>query len=118
MPRFIDSDRKRFAALIGLALSSLSGLDAAAQPEGARLAEEARCYICHQMEAPLLGPPYIAIAARHAPRKDVMTELLARKIVHGGGGNWGLVPMVPNQRVTLDDARVMSAWILSLADGG
>ena len=45
-----------------------------------------------------------------------MLEVLARKIVHGGGGNWGLVPMVPNEHVTLEDARAMAAWILALAD--
>lgn len=84
--------------------------------EGARLVEESRCYTCHQLRESLLGPPYLAIAARHAARKDIMTEVLARKIVYGGGGSWGLVPMVPNQWVTLDDARVMSAWILDLTD--
>jgi cytochrome c len=88
---------------------------ASAQNDGAKLVEEARCYACHHMTDLLLAPPYVAIAARHAPRKDVMTDVLARKIVHGGGGNWGLVPMVPNQWVTIEDARVMSAWILSLA---
>ena len=64
----------------------------------------------------LLGPPWAAIAARHAPRKDIMTDVLALKIVQGGGGNWGLVPMVPNQQVSIDEARAMSAWILSLAE--
>jgi cytochrome c len=43
-----------------------------------------------------------------------MTDVLARKIVRGGGGNWGSVPMVPNRWVTIDDARTMAAWILSL----
>jgi cytochrome c len=96
-------------------LAVLSPL-AAAESDGAKLVEEARCYACHQMTETLLAPPYVAIAARHAPRKDVMTEVLARKIVRGGGGNWGLVPMVPNQWVTIEEARVMSAWILGLAD--
>ena len=87
-----------------------------AQDDGERLVEEARCYACHHLTDTLLGPPYQAIAARHAPRKDVMTDVLARKIVHGGGGNWGQVPMVPNQWVSIEEARVMSAWILDLAD--
>lgn len=86
-----------------------------AQDEGAALVEASRCYMCHTLDQPLLGPPYVAIAARHAPRSDVMIEVLARRIVDGGGGNWGVVPMVPNQWVTLDEARVMADWILSLA---
>jgi cytochrome c len=107
----------RLVACAGVAgLSGLSPSLARAQNEaGAKLVEEARCYACHHMTETLLAPPYIAIAARHAPRREVMTDVLARKIVHGGGGNWGLVPMVPNQWVSIEDARVMAAWILSLS---
>ena len=85
-----------------------------AQEPGERLIEQARCYACHSLTETSLGPPYRAIAARHAPRKAIMVDVLARKIVHGGGGNWGLVPMVPNQWVTIEEARLMSEWILSL----
>jgi cytochrome c len=80
--------------------------------DGARLVENARCYACHDATKASLGPPFAAIAARHGANRDVMTEVLARKIVHGGAGNWGMVPMVPNQWVTLEEARSMSAWIL------
>lgn len=85
---------------------------AQAQEAGATLVETARCYICHQASDASLGPPWQAIAARHALRKDLMVDVLARKIVNGGGGNWGLVPMVPNQRVSIEEARTMAAWVL------
>jgi cytochrome c551/c552 len=45
-----------------------------------------------------------------------MTEVLARKIIHGGGGNWGMVPMVPNQWLTMEEARSMSTWILGAGE--
>ena len=77
--------------------------------------EQSRCYMCHQMTDTLLGPPYVAIAARHAANKAVMTDVLATKIVQGGGGNWGWVPMVPNQWVSIEEARVMADWILGLS---
>jgi len=86
--------------------------------DGAVLADEARCDACHEMSEPSLGPPYIAIAARHAADRDVMVDVLAHKIVHGGGGNWGVVPMVPNQWVSDDDARAMAEWILGLGEEG
>jgi cytochrome c len=92
----------------------LLSANATAQDPGERLVEQARCYACHSLTETSLGPPYVAIAARHAPRKAVMVDVLARKIVHGGGGSWGLVPMVPNQWVTIEEARLMSEWILSL----
>jgi len=97
-------------ALIGLVIVPARS----AEVEGAKLFEQARCYICHNTDTVSLGPPLKAIAARHAARKDVMTDVLARKIVAGGGGSWGVVPMVPNQWVTMEQARVISAWILAM----
>ena len=102
----------RFAVI--LTLSSMALGAHAADKDGAKLFEEKRCYICHEMKTVSLGPPLIAVAARHAPRKDIMGEVLARKIVQGGGGNWGVVPMVPNQWVSMDEARVLADWILTM----
>jgi cytochrome c len=73
-----------------------------------------RCNACHDMSATLIGPPYAAIAVRHRSNKDTLVEVLARKIVLGGGGNWGVVPMVPNEHVSIDEARVMARWILEI----
>ena len=89
---------------------------ASAQSKGETLVEESRCYACHDMSKALIGPSYTAIGVRHAPRKEIMIDVLARKIVNGGGGNWGVVPMVPNQWVSIEDARIMSEWILNLPD--
>jgi cytochrome c len=81
---------------------------------GEALLGEKRCVACHDVSRNLLGPPYKAIAARHAAQKDTMVEVLAQKIIAGGAGNWGVVPMVPNEHVSLDEARAMSRWILGL----
>ena len=81
---------------------------------GERLAQTHRCYACHAMEETLIGPPYRAIAARHSGQKDVMAKVLATKIILGGGGNWGVVPMVPNEHVPEDDALALAHWILEL----
>ena len=42
-------------------------------------------------------------------------ERLARKIINGGAGSWGNIPMVANERVSLKDARAIAHWVLSLA---
>ncbi len=89
-----------------------------AQDDTAALVITKRCNACHELSEPSLGPPWQAIAARHAARKDLMVDVLASKIVHGGGGSWGNVPMVPNQRVSTDEARRMAAWILTLSTSG
>ena len=79
------------------------------------LLREKGCHACHTVEVTLLGPSYRAIALLHAARKETMVEILVQKIIVGGGGNWGLVPMVPNEHVTEDEAREMAEWILDLA---
>jgi len=80
--------------------------------DGEILVSESMCYACHQMQEASLGPPWQAIAARHAGNSEVMTDVLAGKIIRGGGGNWGNVPMVANQRVNEEQARIMAEWIM------
>ena len=82
--------------------------------DGETLVETKRCVACHDQTRTLLGPSYTAIAARHSARKDFMIEVLAQKIIIGGAGNWGVVPMVPNEHVSLEEARAISRWILGL----
>jgi cytochrome c len=100
--------------VVGITLCGIALSGQAATLDGKKLFEEKRCYICHESNTMSLGPPLIAIAARHAPRKDIMNEILARKIIYGGGGNWGVVPMVPNQWVSIEEARVLADWILAM----
>ena len=80
--------------------------------EGEALVEKGRCYSCHQLSEPSLGPPWQAIAARHAPRREIMGKVLAAKILRGGGGNWGNVPMVPNQWLSEEEAQKIAEWVL------
>jgi cytochrome c len=103
--------KRRLALIPGLLVLAIA-LSARAQEQGASLVQEKMCYACHQMEAASLGPPWRAIAARHAARRELMIDVLAGKIIRGGGGNWGLVPMVPNQRVSEEEARVLADWVL------
>lgn len=99
------------AAVFGAALWLLASVSVSAA-EVPELLVEKRCNACHETSATLIGPPYTAIAARHRSSDEAVVEALARKIVLGGGGSWGAVPMVPND-VTLDQARAMMSWILA-----
>ena len=85
-----------------------------AEMKGEDLVVKNRCYPCHSKTDMLLGPSYEAIAARHAANREAMVEVLAEKIIVGGGGNWGVVPMVPNEHVSREDARRIARWILKL----
>ena len=98
----------------------LAGLFAAVEAHAdtndmAALLEDRACHACHALTETLIGPSYQAIAELHRSRKEVMAKVLARKIIAGGAGNWGLVPMVPNEHVSEDEARAMAKWILNQA---
>lgn len=98
-----------FVVLAGILLAPMTE----AQPEDARsMLQTYKCYACHHETETLLGPPYQAIAARHSASQGQLAEALAEKIVLGGGGNWGVVPMVPNDRVSPQEALTMARWIL------
>ena len=107
------SMRNKLSALAFIAL--LTPVPALADAAGGEaLLTKNRCVACHDTTKNLLGPSYKAIAARHAAQKETMIEVLAQKIIAGGAGNWGVVPMVPNEHVSLEEARAMSRWILGL----
>lgn len=99
-------------SILALLLAASSRADSVALP--AQLVAQ-RCNACHSMTDALIGPPLLAVAARHSADSDreVTVEVLAYKIVHGGGGNWGVVPMVANDHVSMDEARVLARLILA-----
>lgn len=96
-----------------IALVILAPLAVSAAEPVEKLMEAQRCYACHDSTKALIGPPWQAVAARHGNNKSLMIDVLARKIVRGGGGVWGDVPMVPNQFTSIEDARAMATWILN-----
>jgi len=104
----------RAVLFLAATLASFS-LFAQDSSQGEAMAQKYRCYACHNMTDNLIGPPYQAIAVRHAGQKEVMSRVLATKIILGGGGNWGVVPMVPNEHVPEEDALVIARWILDQA---
>jgi cytochrome c len=74
------------------------------------------CNACHAVSDQLIGPPLLAVAARYGAAADRQrtVEVLAEKIRLGGGGNWGIVPMVPNANISTEEARGLVLQILSL----
>jgi cytochrome c len=82
------------------------------------LAARYHCDECHAIKEARIGPPFLAVAARYAAEKDAAVNRLALKIVTGGAGNWGTIPMIANERISMDDARAISRWILALGHQG
>lgn len=76
------------------------------------LAMSKNCMSCHAVERKVLGPSFKDIAAKYRDNKAA-TDLLASKIMKGGAGVWGPVPMPANSQVNEADARKLAAWVLS-----
>ena len=84
----------------------------AADEAGEKLAKDKGCTACHAVDKKLVGPAYKDVAKKYkgdaaAPGK------LAEKVIKGGSGVWGPIPMPPN-KVTDDEAKKLVSYVLSL----
>ncbi len=77
----------------------------------AELAAKKNCMACHAVDKKLVGPAYKEVAAKYAGDKTAAAKL-ADKVIKGGVGTWGQIPM-PANNVTPDEAKTLVAWVLS-----
>ena len=99
---------KRFLILSGV-LSVLASPAAFAQAD---LAKAKNCMACHAVSNKVVGPAYKDVAAKYAGQKGAEDKLVA-KVMKGGAGAWGSVPMPANPQVSEADARSLVKWILA-----
>ncbi len=77
------------------------------------LAKSKGCLACHAVDKKILGPAFKDVAQKYSGQKDAEAKL-AEKVVKGGSGVWGQIPMPPNPKVSADEANKLVRWILSL----
>ena len=68
---------------------------------------------CHSVDKKLVGPAFKEIAKKYAGQKDAET-LLISKVIKGGSGVWGAIPMPANSQLKEADAKTLVTWILAL----
>jgi cytochrome c len=78
------------------------------------LATAKGCMACHDIGAKKVGPAYKDVAKKYAGQKDAEAKLV-KKVMDGGSGAWGPVPMPANKTmgVTEADAKKLVVWVLS-----
>ena len=76
------------------------------------LATSKNCMACHAVDKKLVGPAYKDIAAKYKADKTA-ADKLATKVIKGGGGVWGAVPMPANPQVSEAEAKTLATWILN-----
>ena len=64
------------------------------------------------MDRKVVGPAYKDVAKKYAGQKDA-ADKLAAKIMKGGSGVWGAIPMPANPQVNEAEAKKLAAWVLS-----
>lgn len=86
-----------------------------AAQKGEVLISYSDCYTCHKKDRRSVGPAFRDIAKRY-PANNVYIEMLAHKVIFGGGGNWGSPLMDPHPKLSLDEAKMMVAYILAMKE--
>lgn len=71
------------------------------------------CLTCHKVNEKVIGPSYIDVAKKYTASDAVIAEL-AGKVINGGTGVWGTIPMTPHPQISQEDAKTMVTYILSL----
>ena len=86
---------------------------AAPGKDGKALIEGSDCRTCHKDDTKLIGPAYQDVAKKYAGQADAV-KTLSEKVLKGGSGNWGQIPMAAHPALSEDDAKAMVTYILSM----
>ncbi|RYX95953.1 MAG: c-type cytochrome [Comamonadaceae bacterium] len=104
---------KRILITLAYAATAVAGF-AAASPALAdqALATAKNCMTCHAVDKKLVGPSFKDIGAKYSGQAGA-SDKLAAKVIKGGSGAWGPVPMPANPQVSADEAKKLVDWILT-----
>ena len=80
---------------------------------GEKLIYKSDCIGCHNKVNKLIGPAYIDVAKKY-PATEKNINYLADKVIKGGTGVWGTMPMTAHPSLKKEDAKLMVKYILSL----
>lgn len=107
----LESVMKPLFALAALAAITVSSSPVFAA-DVAELAQKKNCMACHSEHAKVVGPAYEDVAEKYAGQKDAVAKL-SEKVMKGGVGAWGQIPM-PANSVSKDEATQLVTWVLGI----
>ena len=102
----------KYSLVIGSALAILASGSAIADA-GLDLAKAKNCLACHSVDAKVVGPAYKDVAKKYAGDKTAEAKLV-QKVLKGGSGTWGQIPMPANPQVNEAEAKTLVKWVLAL----
>ncbi|HEY4288787.1 MAG TPA: c-type cytochrome [Puia sp.] len=90
----------------------------AASDKGLELIGASDCTTCHRLNkessGAAIGPAYSEVAAKYAPAADTTIDRLVKKVISGGSGVWGTIPMTPHPALKAEDVKTMVTYIMTL----
>jgi cytochrome c len=81
--------------------------------KGLALVGKSDCLTCHKVDEKNIGPSYRDVAAKYE-NNDENIKMLAGKIIKGGSGVWGAIPMTPHPTLSQEDAEALAKYVLLL----
>ena len=81
--------------------------------KGLALVAGSDCLTCHKTSEKNIGPAYKDVAAKYE-NTEANIKMLAEKIIKGGSGNWGAIPMTPHPQLKQEDVEQMVKYVLLL----
>ncbi len=95
--------------------SATSVMDNPDYEKGLNLVAKSDCFTCHKLRDPSTGPAYGLVAAKYEST-EANIDLLATKVIAGGQGVWGQIPMAAHPNLSKEDAKAMVKYILLLKE--
>jgi len=71
------------------------------------------CKTCHHVTNKIIGPAHLDVAKKYETT-EANISMLADRIIKGGSGVWGDMPMNPHTDLSQEDAAKMARYVLSL----
>jgi len=105
-----ETEKEDFGAPDESTSASSGGADAIAQGEA--LVKASDCKTCHAKDQKIIGPSHMDVAKKY-DFTEANVKTLAGKIITGGSGVWGEVPMTAHD-IPQDQAEKMARYVLSL----
>jgi cytochrome c len=78
------------------------------------LAKKSGCTNCHKIDKKVVGPAWQDVADKYKGDAEA-TDKLSTKIVKGGKGAWGNIPMPAQPKLSDQEVKELVAFILGLA---
>lgn len=100
----------RDATKAGAGAEPATAASRADQAGAIELIKAQACTACHGIDRKIVGPAFEEVGRKYAGKPEAVDYLIG-KILKGGQGVWGPVPMPPQAQLKEDDARTIANWL-------